>query len=161
MRRVTDSTRISKFFPSCLFLLLVFLGAAAACTSPINPVGGVTFSAPNLTSPANGALIANAAQPVTLAVRNAFVADASLSVRYAFEVATDSGFGAIVQSKEIPQGDDATSVTLDALSPNKDYYWRARTLAGDARSEYTTPLKFTIGPAAGPPVLPGRFAEVQ
>ena len=124
----------------------LLLAGAAACTSSVNPVGAVTVSTASGTSPANSALIANSAQPVTLSVRNAYVSDQTASVRYVFEVAGDSAFATIVQTKEAAQTPDGTSVKLDTLAPNKDYFWRVRTLGDDTVGEYTTPLKFTIGP---------------
>src|SRR5688572_19056641 len=87
---------------------LVFV-AALGCTSPVDPAGGVSVSTPVATAPANGALIASAAQPVTLVVRNAFVADPSVAVRYAFEVAADSAFATIVQTRDVAQTPDSTS----------------------------------------------------
>ena len=148
----------SAVFGACTALVWA---VATACTSPIGPVGAVTVSTAVAISPANGAFITNSAQPVTLTVRNAFVSDPSVAVRYAFEVAADSAFAAVVQTRDVAQAPDSTSAKLDSLPSNSDYYWRVRTVAGDLRSDYTTALKFTIGPAAGPPLPQRTSAEVR
>ena len=128
------------------------LTASIACRAPIDPVGSTTVTTPITTSPANGALIADNAQPVTLTVKNAFVGNPSASVRYGFEVANDAGFVTIVQTRDVSQGSESTSTKLDALPAGKDYFWRVRTTADNTSGEYTAPLKFTIGPAAPPAI---------
>ena len=72
--------------------LLLCAGVTACATSPVEPGGSVTVTTASPVSPANGAQIANVAQPVTLSINNAMVTDASAGVTYTFEVASDSAF---------------------------------------------------------------------
>jgi len=125
----------------------LLLMAAAACNSPAKPSGAATVTVPGPLSPANGAQIANAAQPVTLAVSDATVTGGSGATLYTFEVATDAGFVTIVASKDIPETPGQTSTTLNPLTGGKDYFWHVRTTSGDTVGAFTNPLKFTIGPA--------------
>lgn len=130
------------------FCVMVWLAAAAGCTnSPVAAAGTATVTTPGLASPANGALIANGAQPVTLTINNALVTQSDATVTYTFEVATDSAFSTKVATKDVPQGSGQTSLKLDTLSPAKDYFWRVRTTAADTVGTFTAPLKFSIGAA--------------
>lgn len=151
-----------RFLSLCL-LIPATLGAA--CTSPVKPAGSVTITAASPVSPANGAQIANAAQPVTLTVTNALVTDASASVTYTFEVSTDSGFVTKVATKDVPQTPGQTAVKLDTLAPAKDYYWHVRATSGDTVGTFAPALKFTIGPAvviqAPAPLLPANGSTLQ
>jgi hypothetical protein len=133
------------------------LGMAAACAkSPTGPSGSNTVSTAAPISPANGAAIANTAQPVTLTVNNATAASSSLV--YTFEVATDTGFANKVTTNDVPQGASQTSLQLGVLPADKTYYWRVRATAGDTVGTFTPPVTFTIGPAVTiqppTPVLP-------
>ena len=128
--------------------VLLIIGLVSSCAkSPVSPVGGVTVTTPGVASPANGAQVPNAAQPVTLVVTNAFVTSAPDSVNYTFEVASDAAFTSNVQSKDVPQGSSQTTLKLDA--------WRlaGTTTGGFARRVktrsgwYTPAMKFTIGAA--------------
>jgi len=136
----------------------LLLAAACSKSSPVSPTPAATAAVdPSLTAsvttprpltPANGATIANLAQPVTLTVQNALVTKAG-STTYAFEVATDSAFTAKVQTKDgVTEGSGGqTSVRLDALTPAKDYFWHARATAGGTTGVFGAVYKFTIGPA--------------
>src|SRR5262245_40177790 len=75
-------------------------GAVISCSdsSPSQPSGTGSVTAPILVQPPPGASIRNADQPVTLAVENAVVTQASTKT-YAFEVATDSNFNTKVQTR--------------------------------------------------------------
>ncbi|HVW03589.1 MAG TPA: hypothetical protein VHB78_01215 [Vicinamibacterales bacterium] len=127
--------------------LMLAAGAAACEKSPISPAGSTSVTTPSLVSPANGALVPNGAQPLTLTVRNGVVTDAGVPVSYTFEVATDSAFTVIVQTKDAPQTPGQSSVQLDPLTPGHDYYWRARTKGDDTTGVFSAPIKFTIGAA--------------
>jgi hypothetical protein len=98
-------------------------------------------------TPANGAQIANQAQPVTLVVQNAVASKAGTT--YTFEVATDIAFTNKVQTKDgIAEGSNGqTSVRLDPLAAAKDYYWHARAQAPGGTGTFTDLFKFTIGSA--------------
>ena len=122
------------------------LVATAACgSSPASPTAST--AAPQLLTPGNGSLIANQSQPVMLTVQNA--AGAKAGTTYTFEVATDAGFTAKVQTKDgVAEGSAGrTSVQLDALLASKDYYWRARAQAPGATGSFSDPFKLTIGAA--------------
>lgn len=122
-------------------------GLAACAKSPVDATGTATVTTPGLVSPANGAQIANAAQPVTLTVNNALVTDPDATVTYTFEVATDAAFGTKVATKDAAQGTGQTSAKLDTLPAGKDYFWRVRTGAAGTVGTFTAPIKFTIGGA--------------
>ena len=136
--------------------------AAAACgSSPAAPA--VLTPAPQLLTPGNGSQVANQAQPVTLVVQNA--AGGKAGTTYTFEVATDVGFTAKVQTKDgIAEGTTGqTSVKLDALPASKDYFWRARAQAPGGVGSFSDPFKFTVGGpitlAAPVPIGPLTNAE--
>jgi hypothetical protein len=140
-------------------VVLAALVVAAGCSSsPASPSAAAVSSAgtsltasvatPRPLTPANGATIANSAQPVTLTVLNAIVTKPG-STTYTFEVATDAAFSAKVQTKDAVAegGSGQTSVKLDALAPAKDYYWHASATAGGTTGVFGAVFKFTIGPA--------------
>ncbi len=126
---------------------LLAMGLASCAKSPTSPAGASTVTSPSLASPANGSLIANSAQPVTLTINNGLVLQADATVTYTFEVATDSAFASIVTTKDVPQGTGQTSVRLDVLTPGRDYYWHARTKGGDTVGAFSSPLRFSVGAA--------------
>lgn len=128
-------------------LLALTVAVASCAKSPVTPAGATSVAAPALVSPANGAQIANAAQPVTLTINNGLVTSSAGTVTYTFEVATDTNFATTVASKDVAQGASQTSVKLDVLGAGRDYYWRARTKGDDTVGVFTAPQKFTIGPA--------------
>ena len=107
--------------------------------------GSVTV--PQAVSPAANAQIRNVDQPVTLVVGNAVATRGTNT--YDFEVASDTGFATKVATRTaIPEGTGGrTTVTLDRLTPNADYYWHARAQAGGTAGPFTAARKFSIGPA--------------
>src|SRR5476651_136824 len=126
-----------------ILLSLAALGAAAGCSKSSSPAAPSATAAavvdPSLTAsvanprpltPANGAAMANLAQPVTLTVLNAIVTKPG-GTTYTFEVATDAAFSAKVQTKDaVVEGSGGqTAIKLDALAAAKDYYWHARATA--------------------------------
>ena len=137
-----------------LILSVSALVAAVACgssstTSP-STSGSLTASivAPHPSTPGNNAVVANAAQPVTLVATNAVISQ-STAATYTFEVATDSGFANKVQSKSgVAQGaNGATSAALDALAAGKDYWWHVSATGGGTTGAFSPAYKLTIGPA--------------
>jgi hypothetical protein len=135
----------------------VLLAATVACSDsqPSGP-SGITASvaAPRPVSPANAVVIKNSDQPATLVVQNAVSTQSGAT--YTFEVATDPAFTTKVQIKDnVTEGSGGqTTVKLDMLTPNRDYYWHARATAGGTTGIFGTVNKFTVGPAVtiDPPV---------
>jgi len=119
---------------------------SASTSTESNAVTG-SVTVPQAVSPAANAAIRNADQPVTLVVTNA-VATRGASA-YDFEVATDTGFATKAATKTgIAEGTGGrTSVVLDRLAANTDYYWHARAQAGGTAGPFTPVRKFSIGPA--------------
>jgi hypothetical protein len=128
-----------------LALLLVMVPLAGCSSSPTAP----SLTAPQSMTPANGAQVRNSDQPVTLTVQNSTVSGASGSTTYTFEVASDSGFGNKVQTKDGVSAGSAgqTSVTLDVLPAGKDYYWHMRAQSGGTVGPFSATSSFTIGAA--------------
>jgi hypothetical protein len=130
------------------FTLLATTVACSDNSQPSSP-SGVTASvaAPRPVSPANTSQIRNVDQPATLVVQNAV--STQTGTTYTFEVATDPGFAAKVQIKDgVSEGSGGqTTVKLDTLTPNRDYYWHARATSGGTAGVFGTVYKFTVGPA--------------
>ena len=126
--------------------------SSPASPSPASPAADSSLTAsvttPRPLTPANGATVANLAQPVTLTVQNAIVTKSS-GTTYTFEVAADAAFAAKLQTKDAVAegGGGQTSVKLDALAAARDYYWHARATAGGTTGVFGAVYKFTIGPA--------------
>lgn len=137
----------------CAAASLMFATLAACGRSPTSPAGSASVSAPGPAAPANGELVPNASQPVTLTVNNG-TSTGGATVTYTFEVATDAAFTAIISSKDVPQGQGQTSLKLDVLPAGRDYYWHARTNSNNTAGTFSVPIKFTIGPSVtlGAPV---------
>ena len=139
--------------------VLSFVVLAAGCTkTPASPTTATANAAENAAltasvtvprplTPANNAQIRNVDQPVTLVVANAISTQGGAA--YTFEVATDSGFAAKVQTKDAVAegGGGQTGVRLDALAPARDYFWHARVTAGGTTGIFGATYKFTVGPA--------------
>jgi hypothetical protein len=149
----------------CGILSLAALLSAAACGSTPAAPTPAPAGAPQLVTPANGAQVANQTQPVKLVVNNAPAAATAGTRTYTFEVASDVAFTNKVQTKDgVAEGSTGqTSVTLDALTSVKDYYWRARAQTGTTPGTFSDPFKFTIGAAitlaAPTPIGPLTNAE--
>lgn len=138
---------------------VVCLAAACGKKSPLQPStvdtaappdanpATASIVAPRPLTPANNAQIRNIDQPVTLVVQNAVSTKPGLT--YTFEVATEAAFASRVQTKDaVTEGSGGlTSVKLDTLAPEKDYYWHARAAGGGTTGVFGTAYKFTIGPA--------------
>ncbi|MDE3153497.1 MAG: hypothetical protein KGN76_00220 [Acidobacteriota bacterium] len=145
-------------------VLCLAAGIAACSSSPSKP--SITLTSPKLVTPAQGAQIANAAQPITLTIQNA-TSTGSTALTYTFEVATDEQFTNVVYTKSsvAPGTDGTTSQQIDTLPAGKGYYWRARADSGSTTGPVTSALNFAIGPAVtvGAPALssPGVGATVS
>jgi hypothetical protein len=128
-------------------VLYALIDLSACTTSVVQPSGSSTVTSPALSSPANGALIPNANQPVVLTIANAIVTQSGAAT-YTFEVATDSAFTLKVATKTAPAGaNGSTSVTLDPLAGGLLYYWHARASTTDSTGVFSAASKFSIGAA--------------
>ena len=126
--------------------LMSALGPIACAKSPTSPAGTLTVAVASPLAPANGTGVANSAQPVTLTVRNARTTDPNVPVSYTFEVAGDAGFGSKLVTRDVSQTGDRTSLTLERLPADRQYFWRVRATAGDTSGTFSAPVAFTIGP---------------
>lgn len=151
----------------CLSFWSVFalIALAGACTknSPSRPTesataaeqtgsvtdakSGVTLTTPTLVSPAAGANVRFAEQPLVLTVKNA-VSTGSSGLTYTFQVASDTAFASVVFGRDgvAESASGTTSVTADKLAGAKTYYWRARANSGDVPGLYSSPRVVNIGP---------------
>lgn len=149
----------------CYWSACALLVVTAACTksSPARPsetgaapageavtsatVNGITLTTPVLVTPTSGQRLRFADQPLTLTVRNA-VSTGSTALTYTFQVATDGGFSNIAfQRENVAEGTGGqTSLRIDKLAGNKDYFWRVRANSGGASGPFGTPRVFNVGP---------------
>lgn len=136
-------------------LAAAILAAAVTGCSDSSPSSPSTNSSttssvtvPRPAQPASNATVRFADQPLALVVNNAVVTTASGTV-YTFEVASDSSFSTMVQTKgNVSEGTSGqTSVRLDALAGGRDYYWRARATGGGTTGPFSAVYRFTMGPA--------------
>src|SRR5262245_57101791 len=98
-------------------------------TSVTDPAASPSVTAPRLLTPGAAAPIRHATHPITLVVANAAITSGTAT--YTFEVATDAGFASKVYTKSgVAQTASQTALTLPALTPGSDYYWRARAESG-------------------------------
>lgn len=106
-----------------------------------------TLTAPALVTPADGAQLTFASQPLTLVIGNS-VSTKSTPLTYTFEVATDAAFASKVYSKSgVAQGAGAqTSLAIDKLKGATSYFWRVRCNDGSIDGPNAKPKSFTVGP---------------
>lgn len=145
----------------CTALVLAIGAAACTKSSPTRPTDaaasgtsasvtdastGITITTPTPVTPTDGQRFKYTDQPLTLTVNNAVATGGT--VTYSFQVASDSAFGTVVYSKDgIAQGSGSTtSLKIDTLAGNKDYYWRARAVSGGASGAYSKGRTFNVGP---------------
>ncbi|MCC7416402.1 MAG: hypothetical protein IT176_04610 [Acidobacteria bacterium] len=120
-------------------------GGAAAASADAR--ASVTITAPQLVSPAAGARLAFAQQPLTLTIKNA-VATSARARTYTFQVATDGDFKNIAYSKEgVAEGESGqTSLVIDKLAGDRDYFWRALAVSGSSEGPFAPARLFNVGP---------------
>jgi hypothetical protein len=144
--------------------MLLLLCPLAACqtqksSNPLSPsvagpIAGVNITPPVLLRPAQGTKLKDSDQPIQLVVQNA----ATTGVRpltYRFEVSTDSSFGSTLFARSgiAPGANNQTSVQLDTLPLNQNYYWRARAEDGANTGSYASAAFFVFPHASiNPPV---------
>jgi hypothetical protein len=127
---------------------LAALVIAVGCTKSNSAGPSSSIGAPLPLTPANGAAIKNADQPVTLVVQNAAISTPTAATTYTFEIASDATFGTKMQTKTgVAEGTGQTTVKLDALPAGKDYYWHVLATSGSTTGIFGAPSKFTISPA--------------
>jgi hypothetical protein len=83
------------------------------------------------------------------------VSTGSTARTYGFEVATDAAFANKVYTKDgVAEGSGQTSVKIDVLPgpAAKNYFWRARTVAGSQTGPYSNVLDRSDGPGRWPDV---------
>jgi hypothetical protein len=149
-----------SFWSACALLVVT-----TACTksSPARPsetgaapageavtsatVNGITLTTPTLVTPTAGQRLRFAEQPLTLTIKNA-VSSGSGALTYTIQVASDANFTQIAYSKDgVAEGTGGqTSLKIDKLAGNKDYFWRARANSGGAGGPYTAGRAFNVGP---------------
>jgi hypothetical protein len=119
---------------------------AAACSKSATSADS-SFGAPQASTPANGASFAFSAQPITLTVTNAARAG-SANATYAVEVATDSGFGSKVYSKDgIVEGSGGTtSIPIGSLNGGTTYYWHTAAVVDGVKGAMSPARTFTVQP---------------
>lgn len=147
-----------------VWCVLVLTVAAAACTksSPARPsetsaaepsasvtdaATGITLTSPQLATPVVGMRYKFSDQPLTLTVKNA-VTTGKAPMTYSFQVASDAAFASIAFAKEgVAQGANGeTSVPVDTLAGDKDYFWRVRGTSGSLSGPYSAGRVFNMGP---------------
>ena len=117
----------------------------AACgKTPTAPA--VSFSAP-LPTQANGASYGFGLQPITLTLTNAARTGQSV-VTYTVEVATDSGFGSKVFTKDgVPEGANGkTNVELGSLAGGQTYYWHSMAVIDGVVGAQSPTQTFSVRP---------------
>lgn len=140
-------------------LCLAALVASAACDkSPSSPA--VTITAPRLLSPAQGASLSDAQQPLTLIVENANTTGKA-PLTYLFQVASDEGFASLVVSRDgVTEGSGGTAgqtrlALPDRLASGRSYWWRAQARDASTAGAMASAARFELGPAVrlDPPAL--------
>jgi hypothetical protein len=145
------------------FVILTALGAARCGSNPAQPSTTSSFTVPVSILPVDRARFRNLDQPVTLSVQNAVTTQAGTTT-YTFEIATDAAFSTKVQTKDnVAEGTGQTSIKLDTLPADKDYYWHARAQRAGAVGPFGTSHTFNIGPAIvlSPPVAVSPLTGTQ
>lgn len=132
---------------SLLVAVSVFTSFVLACTTqnPNRPT--MSFGAPQASQPANGITYNFNQQPITLVITNV-VRTGSETVTYSVEVARDSGFSNKVFSRDgiVENASGTTSVTLDPLTGNSNYYWRWKAVVEGIAGEPSSSQSFFLKP---------------
>ena len=135
-----------KYRMAVSILATLCLFTAAACSKSATSADS-SFGAPQASTPANGASIAFAAQPITLTVTNA-VRAGSANATYSVEVATDSGFSNKVFTKDgIAEGSGgSTNIPLSSLNGGTTYYWHTAAMIDGVKGAMSPARTFTVQP---------------
>jgi hypothetical protein len=146
-----------KVKPVLLFAVVLAVASSLfACTAqnPNRPT--MSFAAPLAQQPANGVVYNFNQQPITLVITNS-VRTGSETIVYSVEVASDTGFANKVFTREgIPEGaGGTTSVQINVLSGNANYFWRWRAVVSGIPGEPSATQGFFVKPniVLNPPTL--------
>jgi hypothetical protein len=141
---------------SLLVAVSVFASFVLACTTqnPNRPT--MSFTSPQASQPANGVTYNFNQQPITLAITNV-VRTGSETVTYSVEVARDSGFSNKVFTRDgvAENSSGTTTVTLDPLTGNSNYFWRWKAVVNGIAGEPSNAQSFFLKPniVLNPPQL--------
>ena len=118
---------------------------ACNSNSPTRP--SMSFAAPSLQTPDNGAAYNFTQQPISVQVLNS-VRTGNKPVTYSLEVSTTQDFATTVTSSDgIPEGEGGTTtVTLPHLIGNTTYYWRSRAVVDGVAGELSPVQSFFVRP---------------
>jgi hypothetical protein len=106
---------------------------------------GITLTAPAPVTPTDGQQIRFSDQPIKLVVNNA-ATTGTTALTYTFEVASDAAFGSIVATKGGTTAGGQQTASLDKLSGDKKYFWRARASSGSFNGPNSKARSFQVGP---------------
>src|SRR3954463_9761688 len=102
-------------------------------------VNGITLTTPQITAPTAGQRYRFAEQPLTFTVKNA-VSTGATPLTYTFQVASDANFTQIAYAKDgVAEGSGgSTSLKIDKLAGQKDYFVRVRANSGSSAGPFGT-----------------------
>jgi hypothetical protein len=130
--------------------------ASATAASVTDARSGATIIAAKPVSPAAGAQIPWAQQPITLTITNGTTTGSS-ALAYTFEVASDAAFTrrAFLQENVAGGASGTTSVTVGRLAGSTTYYWRSQANLSGGGGPYSAVRTFAVGPEVvlGTPTL--------
>ncbi len=141
---------LAILFPGCELREVELPTAGTTNTSTISnsPSAASGLSVPTAVSPAPGSAVAEG-QPV-LVVSNVTSTDGNIPT-YAFTVATDSGFTAVVtRADNVPQGSNGqTSWRVSETLEPRRYFWQAQARVGDKYGPLSAVADFTVQSSPG------------
>jgi hypothetical protein len=122
-------------------------GASSQVSAINDAKTGVTLTTPQPQTPTSGQRLKFADQPLTLTVKNG-VTTGVTALTYTFQVASDAGFASVVYSKDgVAEGAGGqTSLNIDKLAGNKDYFWRVRAATSAVTGLFSAARAFNVGP---------------
>src|SRR5262245_34311221 len=124
-------------------------GAAAPepTTSVTDATSGISVTSPQALTPVVGQRYKFSDQPLTLTIKNG-VTTGQTPLTYNFQVSSDANFTNIVFSRDgVAEGANGqTSTVMSKLAGDRDYFWRARSVAGSVVGPATVGRAFNVGP---------------
>jgi hypothetical protein len=131
------------------FALLALVAVLPAACSEVNPTGPSTsFGAPVAGGPANGTQYRFNEQPITLTITNVARTNASATVTYTVEVAANSNFSPVAQTKTgvAESSTGTTTVTFTGLTGNTTYFWRWKAVIDGVTGQPSPSASFFVRP---------------